>query len=315
MRDDYTAGQVLRVGSRGSALAVTQARQVLADLERLQPGLRIELVTITTRGDVQTHAPLHEVGGKGLFVKEIEEALLAGEIDLAVHSAKDLPAELPEGLGIIVYPRRADPRDALISRSGLPLMQLPEGARVGTSSLRRVFQLRYLRPDLQIEPLRGNVDTRLRRLAEGRFDAIVVAAAGLERLGLADRVTEFLDPTTFVPAVGQGSLALEARLDDEHTARLVACLHDADTAVALQAERAFLARLEGGCQVPAGAYARLEGGQAIVEGFLASQDGRVFLRDREIGPAGRAEAIGVALAERLLSRGGAPAVPGGGGQP
>lgn len=296
-------GPALRVGTRGSALAVAQTRQTVAALQQRWPGLAVEIVTITTRGDVQTQVPLHEVGGKGLFVKEIEEALLFGRVDLAVHSAKDLPSELPPGLALVCFPARADARDALVSREGRRLADLPEGACVGTSSLRRLFQLRHLRPDLRIEPLRGNVDTRLRRVAEGRFDAVVLAAAGLGRLGLADRITEALDPVAFVPAAGQGALALEARADDARARALVAPLNDAATETALRAERAFLARLMGGCQVPAGAHARLEGGRLVLEGFLASPDGAVFLRDRERGSEAEAEALGAALAERLLSRG------------
>lgn len=298
-------GPPLRVGTRGSALAVAQTRQTVAGLQERWPGLAVEIVTITTRGDVQTQVPLHEVGGKGLFVKEIEEALLFGRIDLAVHSAKDLPSDLPAGLALVAVPARADARDALVSREGRRLADLPEGARVGTSSLRRVFQLRHLRPDLRIEPLRGNVDTRLHRVAEGRFDAIVLAAAGLGRLGLADRITELLDPVAFVPAAGQGALALEARADDSRVRALTAPLNDPATETALRAERAFLAKLEGGCQVPAGAHARLEDGRLVLEGFLASPDGAVFLRDRERGSEAEAEALGIALAERLLSRGSA----------
>ncbi len=294
---------VLRVGTRGSALARAQTGQVIARLKEQWPGLEVEMVVITTKGDLTLDTPLHQVGGKGLFVKEIEEALLAGEIDLAVHSAKDVPAELPAGLGLVAHPRRADPRDALISREGLALERLPRGARVGSSSLRRVFQLRHLRPDLQVEPLRGNVDTRLRRLEEGRFDAIVLAAAGLGRLGLADRVTEYLDPEVFIPAVGQGALALEARCDDARTRELAAAIDDEETALALAAERAFLAGIEGGCQVPAGAHARLMGDRLVLSGFLASPDGAFFARDRVEGPSGREEAVrlGNALAERLLA--------------
>lgn len=297
----------LRVGSRGSALALAQARLVAAELERRWPGLAVAVVTITTRGDVQDSLPLHQVGGKGLFVKEIQEALLRGEVDLAVHSAKDLPGESPAGLEVVAVPPREDPRDAVVSRSGAGLFALPAGARVGTSSLRRLAQLRALRPDLEVEPLRGNVDTRLRRLAEGRCDAVVLAAAGLARLGLSHRVSEFLDPVLFVPAAGQGALALEARAEDARVRRLAAALHHPPTGVALEAERAFLRRLGSGCQVPAGAWARQEGGRLVVEGLLASADGAVFLRDREVAPTGdpgAAREAGARLAERLLARGG-----------
>ncbi len=297
----------LRVGTRGSALALAQTRQVVAELQRRWPGLLVEVVTITTRGDLQTGVPLHQLGGKGLFVKEIEEALLRGEIDLAVHSAKDLPSELPPGLELVAVPARADPRDAVVSRSGAGLLSLPPGARVGTSSLRRLAQIRYLRPDLAVEQLRGNVDTRLRRVEEGRCDAVVVAAAGLARLGLLERAGELLDPVAFVPAAGQGALALEARADDGRARALAAALHDPEAALALRAERAFLARLGAGCQVPAGAYARREGERLVIEGMLASPDGALFLRDREVAPAGDPEAAaaaGALLAGRLLARGG-----------
>lgn len=293
---------LLRVGTRGSALARAQTGQVIARLKELWPGLEVEMVVITTKGDLTLDTPLHQVGGKGLFVKEIEEALLTGEIDLAVHSAKDVPAELPAGLALVAHPRRADPRDALIAREGWRLEDLPRGARVGSSSLRRVFQLRHLRPDLQVEPLRGNVDTRLRRLAEGRFDAIVLAAAGLGRLGLADRVTEYLDPEVFIPAVGQGALALEARADDARTRELAAAIDDEETALALEAERAFLARIEGGCQVPAGAHGRITGGRLVLSGFLASPEGDFYARGRLEGRPARGEAarLGDALGRQLL---------------
>lgn len=296
------AGRTLRVGSRGSALAVAQTRQVIADLQGRWPGLRVELVTITTRGDLTLEVPLHEVGGKGLFVKEIEEALLGGNIDLAVHSCKDLPAELPAGLGLAAYPRRADARDALISRAGLSLDDLPPGACVGTSSLRRVFQLRHLRPDLRIEPLRGNVDTRLRKLREGRYDAIVLAAAGLGRLGLAGQVTELLDPARFIPAVAQGALALEARVEDRWTWDVAGALNDPDTATTVGAERAFLDRVQGGCQVPAGAHARLSGDRLAMDGFLADPEGGFFARESVAGARDEAAQLGRELAERLLGQ-------------
>lgn len=295
-----TVSHPLRVGTRGSALAVTQTRQVMAALQACWPGLVLEMVTIATKGDLVLDSPLHQVGGKGLFVKEIEEALLANHVDLAVHSAKDLPAEVPPGLAIGCYPRRVDPRDALIARDGLTLDTLPQGARVGTSSLRRVYQLRHLRPDLQVEPLRGNVDTRLRKLSEGQYDAILLAAAGLTRLGLAERVTEFLDPGRFIPAVGQGALALEVRLGDQCSYDVCAALNDVPTATAVIAERAFLARVEGGCQVPAGAYARVEGDHIHLDGFLAGTDGSFYAVDAVAGRSDAAADLGRTLAERLL---------------
>lgn len=292
----------IRVGTRRSALAVAQTEQVIAALKGHWPGLEVEVVRITTRGDVQLDLPLHEVGGKGLFVKEIEEAMLAGEIDLAVHSAKDLPAETPPGLAIVCYPLRVDPRDAVISRDGRGLRELPPGAMIGTSSLRRIFLLRHLRGDLKIEPLRGNVDTRLRRVREGNFDAIVLASAGLIRLGLAGAITEQLDPDSFIPAVGQGCLGIEARVGDERVVELARALNDPETERAVTAERAFLARIEGGCQVPAGGHARLRDGRLEMRGFLALPDGSFFGTAMAAGAPGEVEAIGRAVADDLLAR-------------
>lgn len=294
--------RVLRVGTRGSALAVSQTRQVIASIQELIPGLVVEMVTITTKGDLHLGAPLHEVGGKGLFVKEIEDAMLAGGVDLAVHSAKDMPAELPPGLVLAAFPARVDPRDAVISRTGCRLDDLPPGSRVGTSSLRRVFQLSRQRPDLVIEPLRGNVDTRLRKLREGRYDAIILAAAGLTRLGLAGEITEYLEPSHFIPAVGQGALAIETREDDSWARAIADRINDPATEIAVRAERAYLARIEGGCQVPAGGHCRLEGDAITLDAFLASPDGKFFARDSLTGPAGEPEKIGLELAERLLAR-------------
>lgn len=310
---------VLRVGTRGSVLARTQTGWVVARLQERWPGLAVEVRIIKTKGDAVQDRPLAEVGGKGLFVKEIEDALLAGQVDLAVHSAKDVPAEVPAGLAVVACPPREDPRDVLISRDGRPLAELPRGARVGTSSLRRQSLLRRLRPDLELVPLRGNVDTRLRRLAAGELDAVVLAAAGLVRLGLLDRVTQYLDPRVFVPAVAQGILALEGRAADEATVRLARGLHDEDAALALAAERGFLARVEGGCQVPMGAYCRREGGEWVLDAFLASPDGSRFAATRRtIGVEGGEEAAGDAgreAAEALLAELGvataAELVPGG----
>lgn len=310
MNNFDVAGRTLRVGTRGSALATAQTGQVVAALQKLWPGLQVEMITITTKGDVTLEVPLHEVGGKGLFVKEIEEALLAGTIDLAVHSCKDMPADLPPGLALCAYPKRADVRDALISRAGLTLDQLPHGACVGTSSLRRVFQLRHLRPDLRIEPLRGNVDTRLRKLREGRYDAVLLAAAGLGRLGLAGEITEHLDPLRFIPAVAQGALALEARVGDDWVWGIAAAVNDADTATAVTAERAFLDRIQGGCQVPAGAYARLEDGRLAIDGFLADPEGTFYVQDSVSGAPDEAAELGRELAGRLLASGGAKIVEG-----
>lgn len=247
--------------------------------------------------------PLNAIGDKGLFVTEIEEALRQGRLDLAVHSAKDLPSELPLDMALAAFPRRADPRDALVSRAGLRLDELPEGARVGTSSLRRACQLRYLRPDLRIADLRGNVDTRLRKLHEGQYDAIVLATAGLERLGLADEITEYLDPSVMLPAVSQGILAVEVRADDAATTALLAPLDDPVARVAATAERAFLARIGGGCQVPLAAFARLSGDTLALAGMIGARDGRL-VRGELSGSAGAPAGLGARLAERLLDEGG-----------
>jgi hydroxymethylbilane synthase len=249
----------LRIGTRGSALALWQAEWVKAQLLAAHEELAVELLVIKTTGDKILDVPLAKVGGKGLFVKEIEEALLDGRADLAVHSVKDMPAELPEGLHLAVMPPREDPRDALISRNGAGLQALPHGARVGTSSLRRAAQLLHLRPDLRIETLRGNVDTRLRKLESEGFDAIVLAAAGLKRMELSHVVSEYLEPERILPAVGQGALGIETRTGDGFTNEMVASLAHQQTMTIVRAERAFLKRLEGGCQVPIGAHATMEG--------------------------------------------------------
>jgi hydroxymethylbilane synthase len=247
--------------------------------------------------------PLAKVGGKGLFVKEIEEALLDGRVDIAVHSMKDMPAEIPAGLGIGAVPERETPMDVLIARAGLPLKKLGAAPRIGTSSLRRAAQLRHLRPDVAIAPLRGNLDTRLRKLAEESLDAIVLAAAGIKRLGLADRITEYLPPEVMLPAVGQGALCIETRTDDPVIAPLIAPLNHTDTRWAVLAERAFLTRLEGGCQVPIAGHAVLDGEYLRLTGLVADLDGNAMVRQTLTGPAENAETIGLTLAEQLLAQG------------
>ncbi|HJZ47948.1 MAG TPA: hydroxymethylbilane synthase, partial [Roseiflexaceae bacterium] len=246
-------GSIVVIGTRASKLALVQTHMIRDGLLAAHPDLTVAVEHITTKGDVILDRPLSAIGDKGLFVTEIEDALREGRIDLAVHSAKDLPSELPGDMALAAFPTRADPRDALIARNGLRLSSLPDGAYVGTSSLRRACQLRHLRPDLRIGDLRGNVDTRLRKLHEGQYDAIVLAAAGLERLGRAGEISEYLDPGVMLPAVSQGILAIEIRAGDEATAALVAPLDDPAARVAARAERAFLARIGGGCQVPIGA--------------------------------------------------------------
>lgn len=294
----------LVIGTRGSTLALWQAEWVQARLRESAPGLSVTLRRIKTSGDKILDVPLAKLGGKGLFVKEIEEALLRREIDVAVHSMKDVPTALPDGLALLCVPKREDPRDALLSRAGTAFRDLPSGAKVGTSSLRRQAQLLHLRRDVTITMLRGNLDTRLRKLKEGEFDAIVLAAAGLRRLGWTEAVTEYLSPDTCVPAIGQGVLAIEGRHDDQLVRRLLAPLEDAQTRVAVTAERALLERLEGGCQVPIAAHASLQGEVITVDALVASVDGRSIIRERLTGKATEAEEIGRLLAERLLAGGG-----------
>ncbi|MFZ5915706.1 MAG: hydroxymethylbilane synthase [Chloroflexota bacterium] len=296
----------LVIGTRGSTLALWQTQYVVERLRAITPDLDIRVKTIQTQGDLVRDRALSEVGGKGLFVKEIENALLSAEIDLAVHSLKDMPTEQPRGLTLGAILERADPRDALVVRAGgQDLSSLPAGARVGTSSLRRRAQLLAARPDLRVLDLRGNVDTRLRKLREGQYDAIVLAVAGLVRLGHAQAIGQVLPLDLMLPAVGQGALCVEVRADDDAVRALVAALDHAPTRWATAAERSFLRRLEGGCQVPIGAYAQVDEGQLDLRGLVAALDGVRLARDAIHGPATEAERLGVALAERLLAIGGA----------
>lgn len=294
----------LRIGTRASLLAVTQSTWVKTQIEQAHPGTRVELVKITTKGDRILDVPLAKVGGKGLFVKEIEDALLAGEVDLAVHSMKDVPTELPEGLHIGIIPVRETPRDAFLSVRYASIAALPAGATVGTSSLRRKSQLMTLRPDLTIVDLRGNIDTRLRKLDEGIFDAIILAGAGLHRLNKAERITTLLEPDQMLPAISQGALGIELRRDDAELLAGLQFLHHPATATAVAAERAFLLRLEGGCQVPIGAHASLAGDRISLSGLIAAVDGSLLLREQINGPAQDAAALGTILAETLLAKGG-----------
>jgi hydroxymethylbilane synthase len=288
---------MLVIASRGSQLALWQARWVQQQLAKKGHESRIEI--IKTTGDKITDVPLAQVGGKGLFTKEIEEALLDGRADLAVHSLKDLPTELPAGLVLAAVPEREDPRDALVGRK---LADLPQGATVGTSSLRRSAQMRKLRPDLQIESVRGNLDTRLRKLDEGRYSAIVLAAAGLRRLGWADRIAELLPPAVMCSAVGQGALAIETR-ETGSGRDAAAALDHPDSHAAVTAERGVLAALGGGCQVPIGAYARVEGGRLQIQAVVAAPDGSELVSGHSEGSASDAAAIGRALGDELLHRG------------
>ncbi len=304
MRGGEGARSSLVVGTRGSPLALWQAKWVQQQLREIAPQLSVEVQRIKTSGDKILDVPLAKIGGKGLFVKEIEEALLRGEIDLAVHSMKDVPTALPDGLGILCIPPRENPQDVLVSRQGQTLEQLPTGARIGTSSLRRQAQLLRRRPDFHISMLRGNLDTRLRKVREGEFDAIVLAAAGLRRMGWVDQVTEYLAPEVSLPAIGQGALAIEGRTSDSFVRDLLQPLDDPPTRTAVTAERALLDRLEGGCQVPIGAHATITGDRLALDALIASVDGRRVVRDRIEGPVSDARDLGLHLAERLLSQGG-----------
>ncbi len=292
------------IGTRGSKLALWQAEWVKSELEKKHAGLSVELLRIKTTGDKITDVPLAQVGGKGLFVKEIEEALLDGRADLAVHSMKDVPTEFPDGLSLRAIAEREDPRDALISK-GVLFKDLPKGARVGTSSLRRQAQLLALRPDLEIAQLRGNLDTRLRKLDEGRYDAIILASAGVRRLGWEARITELLPPGTFLPAIGQGAIGIETRTDDDETNALIAFFDHRETSLVVRAERALLKRLEGGCQVPIAAYGTMskDGLELSLTGLVASTDGKTIIKDSLTGSAAEPEALGRRLAEVLLGKG------------
>ncbi len=293
------------IGTRGSKLALAQTHMIRDALQAAWPDLTVHIEIITTKGDIILDRPLNMIGDKGLFVTEIEDAMRAGRVDLAVHSAKDLPSELPPDMALACVPAREDARDALLTYTpGQTLASLPDRANVGTSSLRRGSQLRALRPDLNVTDLRGNVDTRLRKLREGQYDAIVLAAAGLNRLSLDANISELLDPAVMLPAVAQGALGIEARAGDTAVAALLAPLEDATTRMAVTAERAFLARIGGGCQVPIGAYATTDGQMLTLYGLIADRQGTSVRGSRQ-GRADDPTALGVALAEELLERGGA----------
>lgn len=292
------------IGTRSSKLALWQADYVMDCLQKKYPELHVEKKLMTTKGDKILDAPLAKIGGKGLFTKELEQDMLAGGIDIAVHSLKDMPTEVPDGLIITAITKRYDPGDAFVSNKVKSLAELPQGAVVGTSSLRRKAQLLHARPDLEIRDLRGNVNTRLRKLDAGEYDAAVLAVAGLKRLGFGDHITEVLPKSMILPAVGQGALAIEAREDDAETRELVAFLNDEATVACAKAERAFLARVEGGCQVPVGVYATPEDGGLHVEAVIASLDGKRLYRDHVSGQVKDAETIGTQLADKLLDMGG-----------
>ncbi|MDX1512663.1 MAG: hydroxymethylbilane synthase [Gammaproteobacteria bacterium] len=294
---------VLRIATRKSPLALRQAELVASELRRRHPDLEVTLLPLSTRGDKLLDAPLATVGGKGLFIKELESALLDGRADVAVHSVKDVTVEIPAGLQMPVICRRADPRDALVSRQYSSLDALPEAVVVGTSSLRRRCQLLALRPDLRVVNLRGGVNTRLRKLDAGDFDAVILACAGLARLGLEDRIAEAIPPERMIPAIGQGALGLEIRAEDTTTGDLIAPLNDAASAVCVRAERAMNAALVGGCQVPLAGHAVLDGEQLALVGLVASVDGGEVVRVSQTAPAADPESLGRAVAGALLDRG------------
>ena len=293
----------LRIATRKSQLALWQAEYVRDVLLQYHPDLQVELVKMTTEGDKILDTPLAKVGGKGLFVKELEAGLLNGDADIAVHSMKDVPVELPEGLHLAVICPREDPRDAFISNAYTLFEDLPKGARLGTSSLRRQCQLAAQRPDLNIIDLRGNVNTRLQKLDNGDYDAIILAAAGLKRLGMEDRITQTLSPEVSLPAIGQGAVGIECRQNDDWVNELLAPLNDRDTAIRVRAERALNHRLQGGCQVPIAGYAELSHGVILLRGLVGTVDGSEIIHGEIAGQPEDAEYLGRVLAEDLLSRG------------
>lgn len=294
----------LRIGTRGSKLALWQANWIKREINKFHPDISVSLVKIKTTGDKILDAPLAKIGGKGLFVKEIEEALLRKDIDLAVHSMKDVPAELPEGLVIGVVTEREDARDVLISRDDQSLKDLKIGARIGTTSLRRKSQLLNLRPDFEIFPLRGNLDTRIKKIYAEGLDGIIVAAAGVKRLLLEENITEYIEPEVSLPAIGQGALAIEIRQEDMGTGDTIKRLEHPETRVAVYAERAFLKRLEGGCQTPIAAHGIVNDRNLTLTGMIADIDGSEIVRDKITGDISKNEELGVQLAEILLDKGG-----------
>ena len=297
------AARTLKIATRKSPLAMWQANFVKDRLEALYPELQVELVPMSTQGDKILDTPLAKVGGKGLFVKELETALLEGAADIAVHSMKDVPMDFPEGLGLYTICEREDPRDAFVSNRFTAIDELPQGAVVGTSSLRRQCQLRAARPDLVIRDLRGNVNTRLAKLDAGEYDAIILAAAGLKRLEMAHRITAFIEPEQSLPAGGQGAVGIECRLDDHELHALLAPLEHPETRIRVLTERAMNRALQGGCQVPIGAYALVEGEEVWLRGLVGSPDGSRVIRDEIRGPLADGEALGHTLAQRLLADG------------
>lgn len=298
-----SARRTLRIATRKSKLALWQAEHVKAELERFHPDLQVELVTFTTQGDIILDTPLAKIGGKGLFVKELEAAMLDGRADIAVHSMKDVPMEFPEGLGLSVICERENPTDAFVSNKYKSLADLPQGARLGTSSLRRQCQALAARPDLKVSSLRGNVQTRLGKLDADEFDAIILASAGLIRLELEDRIAQFIGDDIMLPAGGQGAVGIECRMEDKETQALLAPLHHQTSAYRVMAERALNRRLEGGCQVPIACYATLNDDQLHLRGLVGSEDGQNIITTEIRGHVDNAEQLGIEAAEDLLAKG------------
>ena len=295
--------KLVRIATRKSALALWQAEFVKAQLEHFHDDVRVELVPMSTQGDIILDTPLAKIGGKGLFVKELEQAMLDGRADIAVHSMKDVPVEFPDDLELHTICEREDPRDAFVSNNFANIDALPQGAIVGTSSLRRQCQIRAMRPDLEIRDLRGNVNTRLAKLDSGQYDAIILAAAGLIRLEMGERIRDFIEPEVSLPANGQGAVGIECRIDDTVTKTLLAPLEHNETRIRVNAERAMNRHLEGGCQVPIGAYALVEGDQVHLRGLVGAIDGSEILRDEISGHVDDAEKLGIELAKKLLAQG------------
>ncbi len=292
------------IGTRGSKLALWQAEWVKNEIRKNNPFVNVEIVKIKTIGDRIVDRPLAMVGGKGLFVKEIEQKLLQGDIDLAVHSMKDMPGELPEGLTIGAVPLRENPFDVLISKEKICLFDLPVGSKIGTSSLRRASQIKHARPDIITESIRGNLDTRLRKLSAGEFDAIILAAAGIIRLGMKEKITEYLDENIMLPAVGQGALCIESRKNDQDTSLLLKTLNHMETGITIKGERAFLKRLEGSCHIPVACFGKIKKENIILTGLIASEDGSKIIKETIQKDINSAEQAGIELADSLLAKGG-----------
>ncbi len=295
----------ITVGTRGSRLALRQVELAVAALKAREPDLEVEVREVKTQGDRDQSTPLTTIGGQGVFVKELETRVLSGEVDLAVHSLKDVPAEIAPGLTLAAYLERGDPRDALVTKNGETLAELPSGARIGTASRRRAVQLHALRSDIETADIRGNVDTRVRKVDEGDYDAVVLAQAGLERIGMAGRISQVFDVDELLPSVGQGAIVLEARSNDDDLLELLAKIDDANTRFACEAERAFMARLGGGCQLPFGAHATVSGGSVTLRGFVADDDGGRRFQGELTVSLDEVPNVGTTLAERLLGEGAA----------